>query len=224
MKQETEMSLLNEREAFIKAAYAEKKGRDIFSQNHYTCYVNINLPVPNLPFLTASLFDELAANSAAACTWTRRWDKSIISIAPNNEPGCVFLPDHDPICKSFVPVQTTRPIDTAGILKEMPEGELAFIGINDQPMTTDAFLIVYFHMINELIWILALEEQADDKVGVESYTKALEKVMEKGFAVGLLSEQEIIRAKKQNPNMSVRIYGSNINKFVPQIMGAVIRT
>ncbi len=224
MEIETKIPILSEREAFIKAAYAEKKGRDTDSQSIFTCYVNIDCPTPNLPVLTASMLDELSKNHFEAYSWASKWDKSIISIAPDSKLGCIFLRDDDSKGKIFVPVSTTKIVDTVEMLKTMPEGELAFIGINDQPTTIDAFLISYFHMVNELIWDIALKQQGSGKIEIRSYIKALEEVMARGFSIGSISEEEIVKAKKQKPDTSTRIYGSKVNPYVPQIMGVIIKS
>lgn len=223
MERSNQVSILNNKEAFIEAVYAEKKGRDTYSPGIFTCYINIDCPLPRLPSLTALMLEELSNNNFEACEWASKWDKSIISIAPDNKSGCVFLRDDDPKGKIFVPVLTTKTLDVSPLLESMPEGELAFIGINNQPMTIDAFLITYFHMVNELIWDTAIKQQGGRKVEVRNYIRALEEVMEKGFSVGLISEEEIIRIKTQKPNTSVRIYGSKVNPYVPQIMGAIIK-
>lgn len=210
------------RETFIRSAYAEKKGRDVLSENPYTCYIKINSPKPNLPCLTSELLDELDSNRYQAFTWALMWDKSIVSIAPNGQIGCELLLGDDPKGKNYLPVATTKPIDSSVLLQDMPEGELGVIAINDAPMTIDAFLIVYFHMVNELVWDLARSE--NEKPNLTHYSTALDAVLTRGFSVTTITEQEIMRAKALNPDTSVRIYGSKVNGSVPQIMGAILKS
>lgn len=224
MERQINIPTSNDRDAFIKAMYAEKKGRDISSKSIFTCYINIDTPTPNLPRLTASMLEELSKNRYEAFAWALRWDKSIISIAPDNKLGCVFLRDDDLKGKVFVPVSTTRIMDTSPLVKMMPEGNLGMICINNQPTTVDAFLIVYFHMVNELIWDNAIAFQGGGRLEVNSYAKSINEVIEKGFSIQLVSEEDLIQTKRKNTKASIRIYGSNSNLYVPQIMGAVIRT
>lgn len=206
----------------IQQSFAEKKGRESFGQNPFTCYINIDSPMPNLPLLTASFLDQLVENSEQAFRWASKWDKSVISISPTNELGCVFLLGDDLKGKNFVPVSTTLKREPSDLLKNMPEGQLAFIGMNNKPTTVDGFLISYFHLVNELIWDRACVASGEKTVNLVTYRKALEEVTNGGFTVGVISETEIVQAKKADPRISVRIYGSNVNSSVPQIMGAVI--
>jgi hypothetical protein len=224
MENQTERAFINERKAFIEAAYAEKKGREVNVENPYVCYINLDSSSPYLPSLTASLLETLEGSVFEACSWTGKWDKSIISIAPDGKAGCAFMRSDDLHGKVFVPVSTTKVINPEEFLKTMPKGDLAFIGINNQPMTIDSFLITYFHMVNELIWDTAIKVQGQGRVNPSSYGEALRMVIANGFEVGLVSETEIIQTKKQDPDTSVRIYGSNVNRFVPEILGAIIKT
>lgn len=221
MEKQPKTPLLGEKESFIKAMYTEKKGRDVYASNPYTCYINIDSPEPNLAILTASLLDELLANKYQAFTWSSIWDKSIVSTSASKKSGCVLLTSDDAMGKMFVPVSTSRIIDSSSLISNMPTGELAFVGINDQETTIDGFLISYFHMVNEFVWDIAYKQAG--RSDISSYIKALDLVAEKGFSVGLMSEDQIIQAKKQNSDTAVRIYGSNQNRFVPQILGAIIK-
>lgn len=214
---------LTDKEAFIKTQFAEKKGRPTFGDNPYTCYISINTPEPNLPYLTASLLIELSKDKSAARTWTERWDKSIMCIAPNNVVGCTLMRGDDLEGKKYLPVSTSKVIDTDKLVAQMPEGNGMTLAINEKPMTTDAFLISYFHMVNEAIWTEALKIQGDENVRLASYSQALDQIMTDGFSVKLMSDEEIILAKLSNEDTDVRIYGSHRNEYVPQIMGAVLR-
>lgn len=209
------------REVFIKFAYADKKGRDIASPNPFTMYINIGSSYPDLPFLTASLLQELAKNPDDSKTWASRWDKSIIAVAANSTNYCDFLPNYDSKGKSYIPVKTKGIIDSSVLLSTMPKSNGPFIGINNMQTTTDGFLISYFHMVNELLWDKAIEK-GNGSVDTESYLASLNEVMVEGFSVGLLSEDEMIKAKILNPGTSMRIYGSRVNPFVPEIMGVIL--
>ncbi len=212
-----------EKEALVLASYAEKKGRESFGHNPFTCYAVVDSPAIDLPNLTASLLEELTSNCAKALTWTRNWDKTIVSINPSQKPGCYLLETDSLRGKNFVAVSTARTVDGLEFVKNMPGGSLATIAINDQKMTIDAFLICYFHMVNELIWDISREYSGGDMVDVDNYSDALELVSTKGFVVNLLPETELLLLKKRDANTSLRIYGSGVNKNVPQILGAVIR-
>ncbi len=211
----------SDKEVFVKSVYADKKGRDVVSPNPFTMYINIGSSYPDLPFLTASLLQELAKNPNDSKIWASRWDKSIISVAANSASYCDFLPNYDSRGKSYVPIKTTGLIDSSVLLSTMPKSDGPFIGINDVQTTTDAFLISYFHMVNELLWDKAIE-MGNGSVDAESYSASLKEVMAEGFSVGLLSEDEMIKAKKLNPGTSMRIYGSKVNPFVPEIMGVIL--
>lgn len=223
MEREAKLHQLQvDREAFIKSVYAEKKGREVNGKNPFTCYVAINSPKPSLPLLTASLLEELAAHPYEAYYWTLRWDKSVISVSPGSIQGCMLLHEDDPRAKAYVPVSTTKPINSTQLIQDMPPGNLGIICINDQPMTVDSFLITYFHMVNELAWDIARLNQ-DGKVDIKSYTSAVDAITSEGFSIQLMPEEEIILKKLNDPTTSVRIYGSKVNPFVPEIMGAIMK-
>lgn len=222
MTQENKTSQFSSQEAFIQAMYAEKKGRDVHAANPFTCYINTPAPQPDLPLLTASFLEVLSSAGRDAYYWGLTWDKSIITVSPGFKSGCVFLPTGDQRGKAYAPVSTTKPIDTAAAVAAMPAGDLGTVCINQEAQTTDAFLIVYFHMASELIWDLGLKNSLDDKPTPPAYIAALDEVLARGFNLGLLTSAEIIQAKSQKPDTSVRVYGSRVNRFVPQIMGAIL--
>ncbi|CAN5321745.1 hypothetical protein BH10PAT1_BH10PAT1_6650 [soil metagenome] len=217
------LSVTDKRAAFIQANYAEKKGRGVGLKSNMTCYISIDSPFPNLPYTTALMLEELSLNKDDAFIWTRDWDKSIISVAPDNKLRCDFLEDSDLKRKTFAPVSTTKVTDVQQLLNDLPQGELAVIKMNSQPTTIDAFLISYFHMVNQLIWDTAIAIERNVNVTRKSYSQALDLVMNRGFSTGIANDTEIIMAQTEDPDVSVRIYGSNVNKFVPQIMGAIIK-
>lgn len=212
-----------DKEALILASYAEKKGRESFGHNPFTCYAVVDSPAIDLPNLTVSLLEELTSNCAKALTWSRNWDKTIVSINPSQKPGCYLLESDNPRGKNFVAVSTARTVDALDFIEDMPDGSLATIAINSQRMTVDAFLICYFHTVNELIWDISRENSGGDRVSVDNYFDALELVSKKGFVVNLLPEAELLLLKKRDAKTSLRIYGSGVNKNVPQILGAVIK-
>lgn len=212
----------SETEAFIAKIFAEKKGREVNTTSSFTGFVTIDSPLPDLRELTASMLSELTKSPKNSMEWARNWDKSIISIAPGNQLGFSLLPTFDKSSKSFIPVATTRAIDSLSLISNMPESGDVVVAVNAFPMTIDAFLISYFHLVNEYIWDRAAVESNSQRVTLSDYEKALNFVCEKGFSVGLLTEAEIMKAKSKDPLTSVRVYGSNVNSDVPRIMGAII--
>lgn len=223
MNIEKDKQLLSEKELVIRESFADKKGRSDSSVSPYTCYIKINSPEPDMQSLTASLLESLMEDTSNAYIWAMNWDKSIISVSSGSSSFCSLIPTGDQRGKNFVPVSTTRPIDANRLLNGFPEGKLGLLAINSQSQTTDAFLISYFHMVNELIWDIALSKSVSGKPTRVCYEQALELVADQGFMVCVMPEEEIILRKQRNPTTSLRIYGSQVNRFVPQILGAVIR-
>lgn len=223
MKQEKEVLNLSAKELVIRESFADKKGRVESSDNPFTCYINISSPMPDIKSLTASMLEVLMDDVSSAYVWALNWDKSIVSVSTGSGSFCNLLPTGDKRGKSFVPVSTTRTMDGSGLLMDFPEGRLGLLAINDQPQTIDAFLISYFHILNELIWDLALTKSIVPKPSKINYSDALNQVASEGFSACILPEGEIIAIKQNRPETSIRVYGSQVNKFVPQILGAVIR-
>ena len=223
MKQEKEVINQSIKELVIRESFADKKGRSDSNVSPYTCYIKINSPEPDLQSLTASMLESLMEDTSIAYVWALNWDKSIVSVSTGAGSFCNLLPTGDKRGKSFVPVSTIRPIDSSGMLLNFPEGDLGVLAINDQPQTVDAFLISYFHLLNELIWDITISKSASGKPTRTCYEQALELVAAEGFMTCVMPEEEIILTKQKNPSTSLRIYGSQVNRFVPKILGAVIR-
>jgi len=214
---------LSEKEKLIQAVYAEKKGRESFGENPFTCYVNIDSPEPDLSQITATLLDELRSRPREAFLWTKAWDKSIVGLNPKETPGCHLLDGTDVRGKLYVPVMTTAPVAVEQMVRLLPEGDLAVLGINAEAVTIDAFLICHLHLVNELIWDITIAESGEGRPSASHYKQAVESVAERGFVTMLMTEEEILETKLRNPQTSLRIYGSMVNKYVPKIMGAVIK-
>lgn len=223
MNKEKEVISQSTKELIIRESFADKKGRLTNTINPFTCYVNINSPVPDLQLLTASLLETLMGNVPDAYVWALNWDKSIVSVSAGSRSFCSLIPTGDQRGKGFVPVSTVKSIDGSGLLRDFPDGKLGILAVNEQSKTTDAFLISYFHMVNELIWDMALRRTTASRPSKSDYVDALELVASEGFSPCVLSEDEIVSAKQKSTDVSIRIYGSQVNKFVPQILGAVIR-
>ncbi len=221
MERQNENTNIIDRKAFIESAYAEKRGR-MSGAGLQTLYVNIHSPMPNLAFLTRSLLGELRRNTYLSYEWANCWDKTIISVAPDMKDGARLLYSDDSLGKNFIPVSTTRMVNSSDLIQPMPECGRVTVGINDRPMTTEAFLITYFHMVSELIWDSAVT-LGRGTADLSSYDEALRGVVNTGFTTRLISEIEIIKAKTLRPELPVRIYGSRVNRFVPEIMGIVMK-
>ncbi len=212
-----------ERENLIRATYAEKKGREAFGENPYTCYVNIESPEPDLSQITATLLDQLQTRPLEAFLWTKAWDKSIVGLNPKESLGCHLMDVADVRSKLYVPVMTTVPVAVEKMVRSLPDGDLAMLGVNVEAVTVDAFLVCYLHLVNELVWDQTIAESGGGRPSASSYKRAVECVAERGFVTVLMTEEEILATKLHNPQTSLRIYGSMVNKYVPKVMGAVIK-
>jgi len=120
-------------------------------------------------------------------------------------------------------VMTTAPVAVEHMVSSLPEGDLAVLGINTEAVTVDAFLICYLHLVNELIWDITIAESGGGRPLASHYKQAVESVAERGFVTVQMTEEEILTTKLHNQQTSLRIYGSMVNKYVPKIMGAVIK-
>lgn len=213
---------LEDNERLIELAYAEKKGREAFGSNPYTCYVAINSPKPDLSLLSESLLSELAENYDKAFVWARSWDKTIVSISPTQPLGCFLMSTDDIKGKMFVPVMTNLVADQSRLLQGLSRAGVGQLVLNNQETTVDAFMICYFHMLNELVWDLTLDYSNGKDPTEESYLLALIAVKSGGFEVSIASTEDLLKISKNSSRASLRIYGSKINKYVPQVMGAVV--
>jgi len=221
MEIKNKLTKLEEDNILIELAYSEKRGREVFVDNPYTCYVTINGPRPNLVSLTECVLDELVKDYKKSFIWAKHWDKTVISISPLQNQDCCILSSDDLKGKMFVPVSTSKFVDQTGLSESVKSGSAGIVMINSQEMTIDGFLICYLHMVNELIWVMAQRNSDNGVINENSYSYALDAVREKGFEVAFVDVEGLLRATREKPETFLRVYGSNVNKKVPKIMGAV---
>jgi hypothetical protein len=106
----------------------------------------------------------------------------------------------------------------------LPEVGANKIILNSQPVPIEAALISYVHMVDELVLDVYEKRKSlgNWSTGEQRYASALEKVRQGGISLKVASQDEILALKAANPAISVRLYGSGVNKNVPKVMGAAI--
>lgn len=212
------------KEALIQSIWEDRKER--VDNSARALYVALSSPEPDLKRLTALCLDELSkkSNAKALERWARGWDRVVICVGPGGVDSCNLGLINDDKSKSYVPVATTRQVDPENFLRQMPEGKLGTILLNNNPTTIEGFLISYIHMLNQLIWDIYLSKlrEAGLDQSPQLYIDAVEEVKDKGFCVATASEDEILSARALDERVSVRLYGSGVNKDVSKVMGAII--
>lgn len=206
-----------EKETFIQNIWTDKKGKSD-GPAPFGLYIALDSPRPNLEHLTNSVLRVLSENTNDAHLWARTWGRVVICVAPGGKPQCNLNYIDDPESKRYVPVQTTQILDTsevARLISPITKGSLATIVLNNQPTTIEAFLISYIHMVDELIWEIFRARKT-------RYSEVVKKVMSDRFSICLGTEDQILSTKMSNPTVSVRLYGSGVNKNVPKVMGGII--
>ena len=204
-----------QKEELIQNIWNDKKGKEN-GRAPYALYVALDSPRPNLEILTDSMFKVLSENTYEAPRWAETFGRAVICVGPGNNLECVLGEVKDDRSKRFVPVQTTEILnleDMERLTSPIKTGSMAEIVLNSQPMTIEAFLISYVHMVDELIWELFRKSFR--------YGPSLKRVIDSGFTVSLGSEEEILTAKVEDPTVSVRLYGSGVNKNVPKVIGGI---
>lgn len=225
MEKREQQLQINERETLLKVLWDGKKGRPD-RLNNYALYVGLNSPTPDLQALTRSMLEQLSdrSNVYDSYHWAEGWGRVVISVHPDQRLRCLLGDMRDNDNKNFVPVVTTQITDLDEMFKEFPRGSLGKILINRQPMTVEAGLISYIHMVDELIWDTFREKQVTtgSRDVLSLYQDAVAMVASQGFSVETATEEEILNARRGNPKVSVRLYGSGVNKSVPKVMGAFV--
>ncbi|MEK7497467.1 MAG: hypothetical protein AAB656_00940 [Patescibacteria group bacterium] len=220
MSKETKnISISEEEKEFLLTEAWENKKDKVDIDGSLALYVSVASPNPNL-FLTSSItiqmLEALSASPQQAEEWSRTWGRVVVCIKPGFEQMCLLGEISDPKNKLFIPLKTKQKFAPTEIIGGFPNGDLAQIVINSQPTTIEAFLISYVHIVDELIW------EHFRSSGSSDYPGALQSVISSGFSLVSACEDEILFQKKGNPLMSLRLYGSMVNKDVPRVMGGII--
>lgn len=212
-----------EKEALIQRIWVDKGGR-VDRGWGLALYVALDSPRPNLAQITDMMLDRLAEDSSTGFSWAEDWGRVVVCVAPGAGLNCVLGDMNNNESKKFVPVHTVQKLDAQdmqNLLSVLPEGKLGTILINNQPTTIEAFLISYLHMLDQAIWGIARSD-VNSRGRTASYKDAVDLVRSQGFSIRLASEEEILLARFLDARVSVRLYGSGVNKDVSRVMGAVV--
>lgn len=182
-------------------------------------YVALTSPRPNFLDLSRLMLDELSSGNGdkryEALEWARTWGKVVICIHPENKQGCFLVDTEDRKSKSFVPIVTTAKILPEQLLGDFSYGNLAEVVLNNRATTVEAATICFVHMVDEMIWDIY-------RKGDLTYQEAVMDVINKGFELRTAHEDDILEAVRINSKVSVRLYGSGVNKDVPKVMGGIL--
>ncbi|MDO8452396.1 MAG: hypothetical protein Q7S79_01445, partial [bacterium] len=197
------------------------KGR-LPTPGEHGMYIALDCAKPDLADLTKGLLEALSS-SGHSLDWALHYGRVLVGINNQLNTGCVLLGDHDEKTSNYTTLRTTALIEPSELIQTLPRGTLAEIVINEQSTTVEGLVITYAHLIDELVldtYNKLLRAPKTDSAVV--YQDAISLVMRHGFSVRTANTAEILGAKKADPKTSIRIYGSGVNKDVPQIMGAVV--
>lgn len=212
-----------EKTSLIQSTWVDHKGR-LSGKGRYAIYVALDSPRPDFYKITNLMFGELSKeeNLLEAEHWARFWGKVVVCVAPGGNLDCILADVDDDKNKSFLPVSTAVKLPATEFFGGFPQGELATVLINNKLSTVEAVVISYVHLIDELIWDIYQSNNQLSKTAI-NYRKAVNLVKDKGFSMIPAKEEDILLAKKMDPLVSIRIYGSGVNKDVPKVMGGIIR-
>lgn len=205
-----------EKDSLMQAIWADKKGR-LSRQGNIALYVALDSPRPSFMDLTRLMLEELAneAKRYAALEWARTWGKVVVCVQPRGGLGCFLADVEDAKSKNLVPVVTNARILAEELIEDFSDGNLAEVVLNNQPTTVEAATICFVHMVDEMIWDIYRKSDL-------TYPEAVMKVLNIGFGLSIASDEEILEAVKIDSRVSVRLYGSGVNKDVPKVMGGIL--
>lgn len=213
-----------EKQALIQRFWEEKKGRLVGSYSPYALFVPLDNPMPNLAMVTLGMLEALDKNSRVSEYWARTWGKEVVCVGPKSRQNIFIGEVEDDRNRAFVPVTTNLKIIPESLADSLPMGDVGKIILNSAPTTPEAIVISFVHMLDELMWDLYQGKLkiAGLSSSPELYQQSLLEVRNKGFSLYFASEEKILAEAKDNPNISIRLYGSGINKDVQRVMGGVI--
>ncbi len=187
-------------------------------------YLRIDSPLPNIERLTESVFQALLVNPEASEKWARGWGETVVCISQNLQNGASIEDKSDVRVKKFQLVQTNSKINPRLVFTPLPIGTLGDLVLNHAPTTIEAMLICYVHMLDEVIWDEYRQALAVTKIShsVSLYEEAVRRVHSQGVNLKFASTEAILDKRAKNAKVTVRLYGSMVNKDVPKVMGAFI--
>lgn len=216
-------------EALLKLIWDDKNGR---AQRlpRFGLFVALDNPKPNLAVTTKRLLQALLENPDYSQEWAETWGKVVVCVGPAGKLQCILREESDDKNRSLIKLESNSLLSPADLITDFPQGKGATIVLNSQPTTVEAFIISYVHMVDELIWTLCQKKLRQNPVVDHypatnrylRYSQALQEVIESGFNIKVADTKQILDLKRNNLNISVRLYGSKVNKQVPSVMGAVI--
>ena len=225
MENELKTITKEEKLEMIGQIWKDQKGR--LSNGPHALYVALDSPRPNLADLTDSVLEALSNDVIGAENWSKTWGRLVVCVRPGGRAECVLGGVNDEDNKIYVPVVTTQKLSSEQLQQMVdtaPQGGLRLVMLNNQLTTIEAFLISYLHMIDEMIWEMYRQSRlaVERKDYISIYKQVLDLVARERFLVKLSSEEEILSIKKNDPEVSVRLYGSMVNKDVPKVLGGVM--
>lgn len=226
MEQEKSLIIISdiEKQALIQRSWEEKKGRLVGSYSPYALFVPLDNPLPNLARVTLGMLEALAQDSRVSEYWAKTWGKVVVCVGPKSRQNIFMGEVDDDRNRAFVPVTTNLKIIPESLVDNLPDGVAGKIILNNTPTTPEAIVISFVHMMDELIWDLyqGKLKMARLSASPKLYQQSLAEVRSKGFSLYFAGEEAILTETKDNPNVSIRLYGSGVNKDVQQVIGAVI--
>lgn len=205
------------KQQLIQTLWDDKKGKS--GSSSHGLYVGLSSPNPDLVSITGSMLEQLSASPREAFFWAQSWGRLAIAVRAGFTDRCLLADSNDDKNKNFIPIATTRLVSPVGLIAPLPQGELGTILLNSKRTTVEAILISYLHMVDELIWDFSRTKSQRDPI--DNYQQSLYQVLERGFSTRLASESEILALREADNSISVRLYGSGVNKDVPKVMGAI---
>lgn len=226
MEQEKPLTIISdiEKQALIQRSWEEKKGRLVGSHSPYALFVPLDNPLPNLAMVTLDMLEALDKNPRVSEYWAKTWGKVVVCVGPKSRHNIFIGEVEDDRNRAFVPVTTNLKIIPESLADNLPEGAAGKIILNNTPTTPEAIVISFVHMLDELIWDLyqGKLKMAGLSASPKLYQESLAEVRSKGFSLYFAGAEEILAEAKDNPNVSIRLYGSGVNKDVQRVIGAVI--
>lgn len=201
----------------------DKKGR--FGNPDIGLYIAPATPDLSKEPIAEEVLSALTANPAKSFEWAKTWGKVVTAIGPSDLPKTTFYRATDKQRLSYHPLETSlikQPAEFFG-KENLEVGKGGFeILVNNSPTNIEGCLISIVHMIDQLIWerhcYLQGRNDSSPTANQYFYEIALSEVKDTGFNIRFVDEKKILEAGRKKA--SVRIYGSDACKTVPDVMGA----
>ncbi|MCA9380969.1 hypothetical protein KC678_01785 [Candidatus Dojkabacteria bacterium] len=217
---------ITDKDMLLERIYNDKNGKSN-TKSALGMYIEIPTSYPiDLQAFSSYFLQELSqgVNLFSAQRWSENFGRVFVGISdksPDEKVPCELISAENPESLKYRQVSSGRTISPTQLVETNSlQGGSNLVLLNSAFTSIEGLLINVTHMLDELIWNLAL---SDGKRTANSYSQAVRYVRDTGISFEFANEEEILsKYISDTYNNKVRLYGSRKSKTVPFVLGCVV--